>query len=140
MSGRRFAALTALVLAQTVSGTPAGATEGGASLYIPGLLGPGAGIVPPPGFYFSNVAYSYSGELRGGRRAQIGGAVLADVEIEARADFLSGTWVTPVEILGGNLAVGVSLPFGMPRVSSDPELRQPVLIEAAEESHEGNGR
>jgi hypothetical protein len=59
MSGRRFAALTALVLAQTLSGTPAGATEGGASLYIPGLLGPGAGIVPPPGFYFSNVAYSY---------------------------------------------------------------------------------
>jgi hypothetical protein len=96
MSGRRFAALTALVLAQTLSGTPAGATEGGASLYIPGLLGPGAGIVPPPGFYFSNVAYSYSGELRGGRRIQIGGAVLADVEIEARADFLSGTWVTPI--------------------------------------------
>jgi hypothetical protein len=87
----------------------------------------------------ATVAYSYSGE-RSGRRIQIGGAVLADVEIEARADFLSGTWVTPVEILGGNLAVGVSVPFGMPRVSSDPELRQPVLIEAAEESHEGNGR
>jgi hypothetical protein len=89
MSGRRFAALTALVLAQTLSGTPAGATEGGASLYIPGLLGPGAGIVPPPGFYFSNVAYSYSG----GRRIQVGG-ILA--EVEAQGDDLTGTWVTPV--------------------------------------------
>jgi hypothetical protein len=124
MSGRRFAALTALVLAQSLSGTPAGATEGGASLYVPGLLGPGAGIVPPPGFYFSNLAFSYSGELRGGRPIQIGGAVLADVNVEVRADFLTGTWVTPVEILGGNLAFGVSLPFGMPRVSAG------VLIEA----------
>jgi hypothetical protein len=30
------------------------ATEGGASLFIPDGHGPGAGIVPPPGFYFAN--------------------------------------------------------------------------------------
>lgn len=33
-------------------GTTAHATEGAASLYFPGLRGPMAGIVPPPGFYF----------------------------------------------------------------------------------------
>lgn len=33
---------------------PVQATEGGASLYVPGLRGPMAGIVPPPGFYFEN--------------------------------------------------------------------------------------
>ncbi|WP_414474055.1 hypothetical protein [Microvirga sp. M2] len=35
------------------------ATEGGASLYLPGLRGPLAGIVPPPGFYFSNDFLAY---------------------------------------------------------------------------------
>ncbi|KLK90860.1 phenol degradation protein meta [Microvirga vignae] len=100
------------------------ATEGGASLFIPGGHGPGAGIVPPPGFYFANDFFAYSGELTGGRRIQIGGAVLADVQTEVRADFLTATWVTPLEILGGRTAIGISLPFGVPRVSAG------VLIEA----------
>lgn len=100
------------------------ATEGGASLYLPGFHGPGAALVPPPGVYFENDFYAYSGELRGGRRVQIGGAVLADVEIEARADFLTATWITPLQILGGQVGFGVSVPFGVPRVSAG------VLIEA----------
>src|SRR3712207_5886357 len=103
---------------------PAQATEGGASLYLPGFRGPAAGIVPPPGFYFSNSFLAYSGELSGARRIQIGGAVLADVEVEIRADFLTATWVTPLQILGGRTAIGVSLPVGVPRVSAG------VLIEA----------
>jgi hypothetical protein len=101
------------------------ATEGGASLFLPGAHGPGAGIVPPPGFFFNNDAYSYSGEISGGRQIQIGGAVLANVKIEARADFMTGTWVTPLEILGGNLAFGVSLPFGVPRVSAGAVIAAP---------------
>src|SRR6478736_2589649 len=111
----------------TVGGLLAGtahATEGGASLFIPGGHGPGAGIVPPPGFYFANDFFSYSGELTGGRRIQIGGAVVADVRTEVRADFLTATWVTPLDVLGGRVAVGLSLPFGVPRVSAG------VLIEA----------
>ena len=111
----------------TVGGLLAGtahATEGGASLFIPGGHGPGAGIVPPPGFYFANDFFTYSGELTGGRRIQIGGAVLADVKTEVRADFLTATWVTPLDVLGGRVALGLSLPFGVPRVSAG------VLIEA----------
>ena len=100
------------------------ATEGGASLFIPGGHGPGAGIVPPPGFYFANDFFAYSGEVSGGRQIQIGGAVLADVKTEVRADFLTATWVTPLDILGGRVALGLSLPFGTPRVSAG------VLIEA----------
>ena len=100
------------------------ATEGGASLFIPGGHGPGAGIVPPPGFYFANDFFTYSGEISGGRRIQIGGAVLADVQTELRADFATATWVTPLDILGGRVAFGLSLPFGIPRVSAG------ILIEA----------
>ena len=93
---------------------PTQATEGGASLFIPGGHGPGAGIVPPPGFYFANEFFTYSGEISGGRRIQIGGAVLADVQTELRADFASATWVTPLDILGGRVAFGLILPFGIP--------------------------
>lgn len=100
------------------SATPTMATEGGASLYVPGFHGAMAGFVPPPGFYFETDLYSYSGRVAAGARTPIGGAVLANVKAEARAAFLTPTWVTPVEILGGNLAIGVSLPFGVPRVSA----------------------
>ena len=66
---------------------------------MPASTSPGsgtlAGVVPPPGFYFNNDFYTYSGELSGGRRIQIGGAVVANVKVEARADFVTGTWVTP---------------------------------------------
>lgn len=97
---------------------PAIATEGGASLYVPGFHGAMAGFLPPPGFYFETDLYSYSGRLSAGARTPIGGAVLANVKAEARAAFLTPTWVTPLEILGGNLAIGVSVPVGVPRVSA----------------------
>lgn len=46
-------------LISLASATDVLATEGGASLYVPGLRGPMAGIVPPPpGFYFENDFYS----------------------------------------------------------------------------------
>jgi hypothetical protein len=70
---------------------PAHATEGGASLYVPGLRGPLAGVVPPPGFYFNNDAYCYSGELPCARRLQIGGAVVSNIKQRAYVDF-----VTPI--------------------------------------------
>lgn len=38
-------------------------TESAASLYLPGLKGPLAGFVPPPGFSFENDFYSYSGRI-----------------------------------------------------------------------------
>ena len=124
MRWRHLASVLTLGLVSGAFAAGAQATEGGASLYLPGLRGPGAGIVPPPGFYFSNDFFAYSGELSGARRIQIGGAVLADVKTEVRANFLTATWVTPLDIAGGRVAFGVSLPLGVPRVSAG------VLIEA----------
>lgn len=124
MGWRQIASVIALAASGGCLVGQAQATEGGASLFIPGAHGPGAGIVPPPGFYFANDFFAYSGELSGGRRVQIGGAVLADIKTEVRADFLTATWVTPFDILGGRLAVGLSLPLGVPRVSAG------ILIEA----------
>jgi hypothetical protein len=44
---------------------------------------------------------------------------------EVRADFVTGTWVTPLEILSGNLALGVSMPFGIPRVTAGALIASP---------------
>nr|WP_248311748.1 transporter [Bosea sp. ASV33] len=110
-----------------VASTTLHATEGGASLYVPGLRGPGAGIVPPPGFYFENDFYSYSGRLSARTQTQIGGAVLTNVKVQARVNFATPTWVTPIEIFGGNLAFAVSLPFGDPKVSAGALIAAPRL-------------
>jgi hypothetical protein len=64
------------------------ATESGISLYIPDLRGPLAGVTPSLGFYFNNDSYYYS-EFGGGRRTEIGGAVLANVN--AHSELRSGT-------------------------------------------------
>jgi hypothetical protein len=47
--------------------------------------------VPPPGFYFNNDAYCYSGDLPCARRLQIGGAVVSNIKQRAYVDF-----VTPI--------------------------------------------
>ncbi|WP_414470643.1 transporter [Microvirga sp. M2] len=124
---RHLASVLAFGAVLGLMASVAHATEGGAGLFIPGGHGPGAGIVPPPGFYFANDFFAYSGEISGGRRIQIGGAVLADVKTEVRADFLTATWVTPLEILGGRTAIGLSLPFGVPRVSAGALIEAPRL-------------
>lgn len=123
--GKIFAATVAVGLTASISGTSA--TEGGASLYLPGFHGPMAGFLPPPGFYFETDLYTYSGRTSARIRTQFGGAVLGNVRVEARAGFLTPTWVLPVEVLGGNLAIGASLPMGLPRVSAGVVVSSPRL-------------
>ena len=62
--------------------TVADATEGGASLYVPGVSVPEAGILPPEGIYFDSTAYFYSGKLTGNRQTVIGGNVVASVKVD----------------------------------------------------------
>src|SRR3712207_6961465 len=103
---RRLSSAIGALLPLMFFGANVHATEGGASLYLPGFRGPAAGIVPPPGFYFSNDFLAYSGELTGARRIQIGGAGQADVAVEEPAGFLAAAWGFPLPILGGRAAGG----------------------------------
>jgi len=52
------------------------AAEGGAGFYLLGSKGPTAAITPPPGVFFSNDVYMYSGDLGGGRALPSGGQTL----------------------------------------------------------------
>ncbi|TDR85117.1 SphA family protein [Enterovirga rhinocerotis] len=118
---------TILLALPTLSAVPAAATEGGGSLYVPGIHGPMAGFVPPPAFYLANNVFYYSGDFSAGRRTQIGGALVADVKANIALNFITPTWITPVEVFGGNLGFAVSVPFGSPRVQAGALIAAPRL-------------
>ena len=92
--------MAGIVFAGMAGAMEAAATEGGASLYVPGTSVPSGGILPPPGVYFDNTAYFYKAELSGGRTTRLGGNIVAEVKVDMWADFVTGLWVTPVKILG----------------------------------------
>lgn len=94
------------------SGGAAFAAEGAAGFYLLGSKGPFAGVLPAPGTYINNDLYYYTGSASAGRDLSFGSEIIADVEATAWIDVLTGMWVLPDEVLGGNLALTVSLPFG----------------------------
>jgi hypothetical protein len=103
------------------------AAEGGASFYVPGFSIPMAGVLPPPGAYFDNTAYFYDAKIAGGRTTSLGGNVVAEVKVNIWADFVTGLWFTPAEILGGNLAFGITVPFGEPAVRAGVVINGPII-------------
>jgi hypothetical protein len=103
------------------------AVEGGASLWVPGAKGPMAGFLPPPGVYFENDVWLYGARIGGGVNTPIGGNVAAGVKANIKADLATALWVTPLEILGGNLAFSATGLYGLPRVSAAAVLSGPIL-------------
>lgn len=106
---------------------PAQAAEGGFGFYIEGLAVPDAGVLPQPGVYFDSSTYFYNGKIGGNRTTQLGGNVVADVMANIVADFATGLWVTPAEILGGNLAFAFVMPFGTRAVRAGALLNGPLV-------------
>ena len=88
---------------------------------------PLAGATPPPGFYCKSETSFYQGDLGGNRTFQSGGVVAANVTLDIRATFRTTVWGTPVEILGGNLGVSVTIPSGTPNVSAGAALSAPRI-------------
>lgn len=122
-----FAIAAAAVQVVLVSHSPAWATESGTSLYVPGLKGPLAGFIPPPGFYFQNDFYYYSGNLSGSKRTQLGGSVLVNVKQRSPVNFATPIWVTPMSVFGGNVGFSLTLPFGSPEISAGALIAAPRL-------------
>lgn len=109
MIKKTVAAVT--LMASVMLVTEARATEGGASLYVAGTKGIGAGMLPPEGFYSSNPLYYYSGSTS--RQITLGGLVVdGGLDVDAFAYFPTALWVTPVDVFGGDLAVGLTAVVG----------------------------
>ncbi|AWN44676.1 SphA family protein [Methylobacterium durans] len=118
----------AFLCAAALQATPdAQAAEYAQGIYVLGNRGPLAGVTPPPGFYFESETYYYSGDLGGGRVFQGGGVVAARVKNDTSANFATPIWVTPVEILGGNLGFSLTIPFGTPNISAGAVLASPRI-------------
>ncbi|MCF4129824.1 SphA family protein [Methylobacterium sp. SyP6R] len=103
------------------------AAESAQGVYVLGNRGPLAGVTPPPGFYVGSQTYYYSGNLGGNRTFQSGGVAAANVKLDFSADFVTPVWVTPAEILGGNLGLSITLPFGTPNVGAGAVLSSPRI-------------
>jgi hypothetical protein len=102
--------LTIMALLPTAS-TTSQAAESASGAYIPGLRGPGAGVTPPPGIYFSNQFYIYNGDISGS--VPINGFNLQGrAKVGAAVNIPTFLFVTPAEIAGGRLGFSLTVPYG----------------------------
>jgi hypothetical protein len=107
---------------------PASAAEGGHGVYLLGLRSTAVGIAPPPGIYFVNNAYYYSGSASANLTfPAVGGQVVSGVKAKVPLNLASVLWSTPVQVLGGNLAFSALLPIGGPIVDVGGTVTSPFL-------------
>ena len=121
-TGKRLGiiALAALIPSLALS------AEGGAGFYLLGSKGPAAAITPPPGVFFSNDIYIYSGDLGGGRALPSGGRLAVGVEGSAVIEVPTVLWVLPEEVMGAHLGLTATLPIGWKRTEADVTLAGPL--------------
>jgi len=106
------AAALAIVLSN-----PALAVEGGTSFYLLGSKTTMAGYLPAPGFYgvIQNYAYSGSADIEfESAGLEISGGIDADAYIALP----TAMWVMDQDVLGGNLALSLTTPFGAKRMEA----------------------
>jgi hypothetical protein len=85
------------------------AAEDGKSFFIGGLAGSQSGIVPPPGFYMASDTIIASAEAGANVQIPDAGLLTLGLQGDIYAEFVSGIWVAPEQVLGGNLALGVGV-------------------------------
>ena len=101
------------------------AAEGGVGAYLLGGKGPMAGFTPPEGLYFQDDMYFYAGKIGAGRALPTGGLLTAGISAQSWLNLPTLVWVTPAKVLGGDLAVSVTTPFGEPRINANLLVHSP---------------
>jgi len=111
---------------------PVVASESGSSFYLLGQRGQGAGILPPvEGVFFSLPNYYYSGDVSASRGLPIGGALSFGLDADVFLTLPTLIWVTPVDLLGGDLAFSGTFVYGNSDVSARLALEIPDIINRA---------
>jgi hypothetical protein len=103
----------------------ADAAENAVGFYLLGSRGALAGVLPPPGLYFQNDVYLYSGTTGANVAIPFNGRIVADVKGNAVFEAPTLLWSTPLQILGGNLGLSATLPAGGPAVDAGVSLTGP---------------
>ncbi|ODA67127.1 hypothetical protein A7A08_01873 [Methyloligella halotolerans] len=109
----RLAATLALaaLLGLAVPSEDAQAAEGATGIYLLGSKTTMAGYLPPPGTYFLDYNYYYSGSTNFTLNAA-GFELEGGVDADAYYNLLTPMWVAPGEVLGGNIAFLMLTPIG----------------------------
>lgn len=138
---RSVSALLLVIAATNSSETRA--AESATSFYLLGSKGSMAGFTPPPGTYFADLNYYYSGKAQGqaalgvtlprtGARTGSGASltVEADLSVKGEAYYQIPTvlWVAPGQVLGGNLGFSLATPLGWKDVNADIDARVNLTI------------
>jgi hypothetical protein len=134
-TGRRFAGLrrsmrrvcAAFVVGALIclTATPVLAAEGGKGFYLLGFRSNFAGILPPPGWYFQSDTYFLQGDAGAGVEIPDVGELLLDAQAKAALELATFLWSTPVTVLGGNLGLSLTIPFGYQEVTAGVQLAGP---------------
>lgn len=95
------------------------AVEAGFGVYLLGTKGPGAGIVPPEGFYISSQQFNYHGHYSGPFSPAPGVRGDADIHVDTSFNMLSPVWISESKLLGGRVGVSATVPLGNVDVTLD---------------------
>jgi hypothetical protein len=96
------------------------AAEGGETAYAPGSFASFMDALPSkPGFAVFNYFAYYNGSASASHSFPIAGQIGAKVEATTYADSPGAFWITPLELLGGHYALGVSIPIVWSTVSAE---------------------
>ncbi len=125
MKSHHMARLLAASISLLLSGAATHAAENGTGFYLLGSKGPAAGITPPPGVYFQNDIYIYSGDLGGGKSLPVGGKVAVGVKGNAVFELPTILWILPEDVAGGRFGLSATLPVGWMKTSADVTLTGP---------------
>ena len=115
---RRIAVATIGCMASLLIGGASHAAENGTGFYLLGSKTSMAGFVPPPGTYFIDTNYFYSGGTD--INFQSGGVEFeGGVDASAYYQMPIALWVLDEPVLGGNLGLNVIVPIGWKSMESN---------------------
>ena len=101
------------------------ADEGGVSFWLPGQYGSLAAVPATPGWSFAGIYYHTSVSASGSANLAIGGMIQAGLDARADLIVLNATYVSPMPVLGGQAAFGLTGLAGRARTSVAATLTGP---------------
>ena len=116
---RILSAMPAALMLCAATGLNALAAESGFGVYLLGSKGPGAGYLPPAGFYIASQQFHYRGDYSGPISLAPGQMSDADLHVATDFNMLSPVWITNAKILGGRVGVSATIPIGEVDVTLD---------------------
>ncbi|MGI9263344.1 MAG: SphA family protein [Gammaproteobacteria bacterium] len=114
-----------IVAAMLLGASTVAAGEGGYSNYVPGFYGDLAlAVEPPDGVSIRNDFYAYSAD---GSRSVRSGQLEASAEIDLRYDYVTILYKPGVEVLGGQVAFGITPSIGYMDIDARVQAGDTVL-------------